>query len=150
MTTTELGGNMRKFIQRSISKTAMVVFTMLFAQTAVANDIFYCTSEFATGIAKQNNGWRTADFELESFTIEFADDFSSVSNPEFRDRTMECQILSPEGTRSIQCLDNFQTFIFNEESMRFLHFYGSPTGYVENPDLRPNTNSLEAGICEKF
>lgn len=141
---------MNMLIQKSISKTAVMVFTMLFAQTATANDVLYCTSEFATGIAKENDEWQKANFELDRFTIKFADDFSSVNNPEFSNRTMKCQVPYPEETKSIQCFDNFQTFIFNEESMRFIHFYGGPSGYVENPHLRANTNSLEAGICEKF
>ena len=62
--TTELGENMHKSIQRSISKTAMVVFTMLLAQTAIANDVLYCTSELTTQHSIINNTGGKGQFNL--------------------------------------------------------------------------------------
>lgn len=135
-------------IQKTISKTAMVVFTMLFAQTAIANDVLYCTSELATGIVKKKGSWVESSFKPERFTIKFADDFSSVNHPHLDGTVMDCKVLYPPFPELINCSDRVGGVLnFNKENTRFVYFAGSLFGYLS--DLS-DTNTLYAGTCEKF
>ena len=140
---------MRELIRKTIPGTATMAFAMLFAQSAIAHDVFYCVAELSTGVIKEGNQWEETSFEPDRFQIKFADDFSSATNPSFSERTMECHHPYPEETESIQCFDNFEILIFNKKNLRFIYFYGDPNGYVDDP-ADPDTNSLDAGVCEKF
>ena len=135
-------------MQKIVSKTAMAIFTMLFAQTAIANDVLYCTSELATGIVKKKGSWVESSFKPERFTIKFADDFSSVNHPVL-DGIMKCHTPLSFKPELIECSGFFHSLSFNKESMRFVFFVGSSGGYVYDlPDS--DTESLYAGTCERF
>ena len=140
---------MRELIRKTITGTARMTFAMLFAQPAIAHDVFYCIAELSTGIIKEDNQWQETSFEPDRFTIKFANGFSSATSPSFSDRTMECHNPYPGETESIQCIDNFEALIFNKKNLRFIYFYGDPKGYADNP-VDPDTNSLDAGVCEQF
>ena len=137
-----------------IRKTALLAFTMLFAQTTIANaeTILYCQTELATGIYKENGRWRTSDFEPQRYTVKFDDDFSSVRGFLLfdTDAVMKCEVPLEYATPEfIQCSGFFSSLTFNKKTQHFVLFQGSVGGYTNNiPD--PDTETLRAGTCEKF
>tara|TARA_Y100001970_G_C14235947_1_gene861780 strand:+ start:2488 stop:2973 length:486 start_codon:yes stop_codon:yes gene_type:complete len=136
---------------RLIKKTflLLIVFSF-FSLSAESENVFYCTSELATGFVKENNVWKTNDFELERWTIKFNSDYTKAEG--LTAKPMNCQISYSFKPNMIFCVHDWgshESLIFNKKDLRFELSISSSGGYIENSP-NPDTSSFYAGRCQKF
>ena len=130
----------------------------LVSVSAKAEEVFYCTSELATGYVFKNGSWQTSDFELERWTLKFNADDTQVeglaSNP------MNCT--APYSVLDLShllfCVNDqhsHQVLIFNKKTKDFefsgisgFSYAGTDQDTAEEYGI--DTSALYAGSCEAF
>ena len=111
--------------------------------SAKANEVLYCQSDLATGMAKKNGKWITGDLELERFTVKVLNDFEAVM---FRDKLFACRVPFSRYPKELVCHnEDGPTFVYDQSSKRFLYSQVNTLTYLDT-----DTPFLAAGTCEKF
>jgi len=133
---------------------AMFVFLLFGSSFANAENVFYCTSELATGIFKdkKTGEWKHNSFKPERLTIKFKNNYTKLAGLTFG-VLWNCHrpysLLSVTNNLLV-CYNgenNGKVFQFNKKNLRFLHADIATTGYLENGS---DTNTIEGGTCQKF
>jgi len=140
-----------------MTKLIITISFLLFVGSPFANaeQVYYCTSELATGIMKdkKTGEWESKRFELERYTIKFNYDFTKldgIGNLPFG--CLRSYPGIPEAINFITCyskLDTGDIFLFDKQTHRFFYVYGNVAGYLRNKK-NSDTNTIYAGTCQKF
>ena len=136
-------------------KLLLFLFTFGISTSVSAEIVLYCNSELATGISKENGIWREFKFKPERFTVKFSDDYSRVKGVNTFNLIWECKkvFLIAKNSEHAECSSMdypSETFTYNKKTKRFLYFTGASFGYIQDNNVRNDTNSIYAGTCEKF
>ena len=126
----------------------------LFLTTSIsanAENVFYCHSELATGFLKENNSWKSSNFEKNRFSIKFNDEYSTLSGLEVL--PFECLWSYGERSRhnTAVCTSVFKNgliFIYNIKTKKFLYSTSSVFGYTSSN--LSDTSEMYAGSCTDF
>ena len=131
---------------------------LLTANPALAETVYYCVDDLATGFIKNEGKWREGSFNKTRFTIKFRDDYSTLTN-DIADHSCEPQYLDDSGDTVI-CRDIFfggSFWSFNKKTKRFEHalligYAGDKNPTYDNPalDKTIDTTTVRAGKCETF
>ena len=116
--------------------------------SAKADQVFYCQSEVATGMAVKNGNWLTGDFTPQRYTIKFSSDYTIMRGLKNYAGEYSCFHLKEVKSRHIcraRRYDMGDTFIFDSESKSFIYSSVSITTYFQ-----PDTPHIQAGTCQKF
>ena len=138
--------------KKRVSGVISLLLTICLISPANAENVFYCSSELATGISKRNGKWRASEFKSERYTIKFNSSFTQVEgfNDSDSDFPLTCRTPYPSVfPESLSCSGDFIFLSFNLRTLRFTLFKGSNGGYaldVTNSD----TETIHAGTCQKF
>ena len=120
---------------------------------ANAEQVFYCASELATGIYKDNKTgkWRPAKFQQERYTIKFNDVFTELTGLD-QIASYRCESAFYNISDILVCFSlqqNGLMFQFNKTTLRFLYLATAVRGYLY--DIKDSdTNVMYAGTCKKF
>nr|BDD45942.1 hypothetical protein 6 [Alphaproteobacteria bacterium] len=130
---------------------AFAISLALSSLPAVAETVFYCQAELATGFIKRNGGWSTTNFELERYTIKLSDDLTLLYGLD-ENRPYVCDWAYNDPSKyTLVCLSGYgngEDFILDLVKNRFVHSSVSPaTGYSAD---RTDTDALIAGRCQQF
>ena len=86
--------------------------------SARADEVLYCQSELATGMAKENGKWITGDLELMRLTIKVLNDFEAVM---FRDKIFACSVPLIRYPKELVCHnEDGPTFVYKQSSRGFV------------------------------
>jgi hypothetical protein len=141
-----------------MTKLLIAISVLLFMGIPFANaeQVYYCTSELATGIIKdkKTGKWKKGNFKEQRYTIKFNDDYTKLDGLD--KNTWYClkpyDWNFPEIKNMIVCYHQFNggsVFSFDFKTLRFLSSAAHLMGYVENTK-DPDTNIMNAGTCQKF
>ena len=139
-----------------MTKLLIAILVLLFMGIPFANaeQVYYCTSELATGIIKdeKTGKWKESSFESQRLTIKFNDDYSKLDGMDDYSGSWKCQTSAESTTHQgiLLCSANLLTgfnFSFETKTLRFLLSLTRVHGYVNNGD---DTNVIIAGTCKKF
>ena len=133
---------------------AISVFILFGSSFANAEQVYYCSSEIATGFKKdkKTGKWGQRNFILERYTIKFNDDYTKLDGVDNVEK-WDCfkAYTYSIGTENLRiCHHSFNSgklFQFNRKSLRFLYAETPATGFLENG---PDTNTIFAGTCQKY
>jgi hypothetical protein len=124
---------------------------------ANAEQVYYCASELATGIVKdeKTGKWKEMGFNQERYTIKFNDDYTSLDGID--KTTWSCVAPFANSSQPILknrfvCYDSHDfglVFTFDKQTHRFFYMNGTIFGYLHN-EKDSDTNSIYAGTCQKF
>ena len=144
---------------------AISVFLFVGSPFANAEQVYYCASELATGIKKdeKTGEWKRMGFTEKRYTIKFYDDHTKLEGVDDYNGTWNCfkpymeELIDSEGDtpvieNMIVCyskLNSGDVFSFDYNNLRFFHSWTPVTGYLHNTK-NADTNSMYAGTCQKF
>ena len=118
-----------------------------------AEDVFYCTSELATGLAKKGNTYRESGIIKERFTIKFNKDYTILEGAHLggTSKPMDCSLRFKYSLPStIFCVAREYVpniFMYDKTTKRFLLTSLSSGGYIRGEG---DTDVIYAGSCQKF
>ena len=138
-----------KTYKKRVSGIISLLLTVCLVSAANAEQVFYCSSELATGIIKKNGEWRTAPFKPERYTVKFNSDYTKVEGFHDSADPYNCHVPFSFSSGLLSCSGEFDFLLFDREKLRFTLFEGSPGGYTFDSD-KPDTVTMEAGTCEAF
>ena len=126
-------------------------FGLLISTSVTAEIVLYCNGELATGLVKESEIWRAADFQPDRYTIKFSDDYSEVKGL-FAGHAWQCKnAYKTEATNTVICSEKFlgngASFTYHKNTKRFVHVFGTASGFVINNN---DTTNINAGTCQKF
>ena len=136
---------------------AISVFLLFGSSFANAEQVYYCASELATGIVKdeKKGKWRTNKFVSIRWTIQFNDGYTKMDGLETG--TMKCHTpyeFLVEGIIVCNHRHDFgPVFLLNKNNLRFSYASISAFGYIGviiDSAIEPDTNRINAGTCQKF
>lgn len=147
-------------------KLKIFLIVVLFNQNLLAEDIFYCSSEFAAGVIKENGKWIAVDnFQLDRFTIKFGDDYKILKLKQNQDDSEEEFFCSKpfedlldskdkeaydyDALNTSSCLSEFSAlFIFNPITKKFSYHNASLGSYTSKSV--DDTTVTYYGDCNDF
>ena len=113
--------------------------------SAKADEVLYCQSELATGMAKQNGTWVTGSFQLKRYTIKVSGDFEKLIGI-LENETFDCRVPYEWNPEQTVCQhESGMSFFYDKSSKRFLLSFTNVSTY-----LTSDTPALYAGTCQKF
>ena len=132
---------------------AIAVLILFGSSLANAEQVYYCTSEIATGILKdkKTGEWKHNSFKPERLTIKFKNNYTKLAGLTFS-VIWNCHRPFPllSVTKNLLVCyngdNNGKVFQFNKKNLRFLYADIATTGYLEN---RYDPNDISAGTCQK-
>ena len=138
---------------KKLYSTLCLALAVLLGSPAHAEIVLYCQTELATGFIKDKNtgSWRIANFDLKRYTIKFSDDYKTLSGLDSA-RDFSCQqpySFNKDFTVCSSGYKNGGAFLYNLSTKRFVFSNPSIAGFIEN-SKEPDTDSMEAGTCQKF
>ena len=124
----------------------LLLLLLLIPNFVLAENVLYCKDEIATGFSKENGRWITGNFVLLRHTIKFNDDYTALDMGEVR---MTCRRPMSWKPEHIVCSDilGFEHFSYNQDTKRYVKTIQGSGGYVLDG---PDTDTMQAGSCEKF
>ena len=147
---------MTLFVQAYKKKVSGIISLLLiacFTLPANAEEVYYCSTELATGVIKKNGEWTTSGFIPERYTVKFNSDYTQVEGfSPYSPIPLRCHIPFHTERPSLLSCSNFlgiELLLFDKEKLRFTFFSSSVGGYNRNSD-NPDTENISAGTCEKF
>jgi hypothetical protein len=133
----------------------LLMSVSFFSVSAKAEEVFYCTSELATGYFFKDGSWRTGTFEPKRWTLKFNADYTRAEG--FTHGPMNCTAPYSTTPHVIFCVHNWgshDVLIFNKTSKDFEFSNVSVGGYaaLQAPNAigDPDSTGLFAGSCQKF
>ncbi len=135
---------------------------LLFIHPAGATEIypsvgFHCVSELGSGIGVDRKSeeyeWTDREFSNRHFLFRFAEDYSAVNHPSFKGGTMGCVYPHVLNHNAVECAGHSSMLLFNKDTLRFVFFRGSQSGYMSGylpypKDNRPGNQIVYAGTCK--
>ena len=114
--------------------------------SAKADEVLYCQTELAPGLAQKEDGtWTIGYFQRKRFTVKVTGDFEKVIGLD-RDKEFECHFPYSWNPIAIVChYKESETFLYEKSSKRFVYYLVNTSTY-----LQPDTPIMYAGTCEKF
>ena len=131
-----------------MKKLLLLLFSLMLTLNSFAEEVFYCSSELATGLIMENGEWNTTEYETNRFTIKFNDNYSTLSGLE--SWPLYCEQTPNNVNEDIVVCSppvGADRFIFEKELKRFVYLRGASSGYVTNEEF---STWIEAGTCQSF
>lgn len=137
---------------------AISVFLLFGSSFANEENVYYCSSEIASGIyLDQKTGkWLGSGFAPERYTVKFNSNYTKVKGILNDKENWDCWIpflgFAYKYKDMRVCIDsNYQgvLFTFDIKTLRFLFAYAGISGYLANQN-EPDSNMIYAGKCQKF
>ena len=139
-----------------MKKRLIAICALLFTGSPFlyAEQVYYCVDEAVGGIAKGAGRWVGSSFEGERHTLKFNEDYTEL-------KTGGDEYVCSKGTHGdlVMCRWSLRKggeltdinagvfYVFDKNKLRYVHVSAFFTGYLS--DGR-DTNSIQAGTCEKF
>jgi hypothetical protein len=126
---------------------------LLTANLALAETVYYCVDDLATGFIKDKGKWIEGSFSKTRFTIKFRDDYSTLTNNDI-DHSCEPQY-GDDSKDQVICHDIYfggSFWSFNKKTKRFEHVMLIGYSTDDNPTLDEyhDTTTVRAGKCDTF
>ena len=140
-----------KIYKKRVSGIISLLLTICLVSPTKAEEVYYCSTELATGIVKENGKWRAGRFEKLRYIAKFNSDFTQVEGFGYIENSppLDCHTRYDFLPGALSCSKGGAVLIFNRIKLRFTFFQGSSGGYAFDLD-DPDTESMYAGTCEKF
>ena len=136
-----------------VNKFYVFLGCLLTANLALAETVYYCVDDLATGLIKNKGKWIEGSFNKTRFTIKFRDGYSTLTDensdhscePKFWDDSRDIVIC-----RDIYSGGSFWSF--NIKTKRYEHAMLIGYSSDNNPTLDEthDTTTVRAGKCETF
>tara|TARA_B100001029_G_C14998877_1_gene416754 strand:- start:566 stop:976 length:411 start_codon:yes stop_codon:yes gene_type:complete len=136
-----------------MNKFYVFLSCLLTANLALAETVYYCVDDLATGFIKDKGKWTQGKFSKTRFTIKFSDDYSTLTEDDIP-HSCEPQY-GDDSIDQVICRDivNGGSFwSFNKKTKRFEHALLIGYSTDENPTLDEvhDTTTVQAGKCDTF
>ena len=136
-----------------MNKFYVFLSCLLTANLALAETVYYCADDLATGFVKDKGKWTQGPFNKTRFTIKFSDDYSTLTNDDI-DHSCEPKY-GDDSIDQVICRDIFiggSFWSFNKKTKRFEHALLIGYSTDDNPTLDEvhDTTTVRAGKCDTF
>jgi hypothetical protein len=133
-------------------KNILVIVGLFFSTFLVAEEVLYCVPELNTGFVYENNSFIETTFELKRFSVKVIGDIESIQIGKWNYSCNKSNLDSLYFCRDTSDIGKY--FNLNKENGRYTSVTATGYGYLRHSSsllgTAPDTDSIEAGKCEKF